>query len=155
LSGEGEVIFLSNSDSQVVDEVVFGEQKTDISTGRLPNGMGDFTTLMPSFSSENLIEVSDTNGIDPKIPEQFFLYQNYPNPFNPKTMISYQLAISGGVELSIFNILGEKVETLVNENQQVGEYFVEWNAVGLASGIYFYRLKNGNYQEIKKAILIK
>jgi hypothetical protein len=154
LSGSGEVLFLVNADSQIIDEVVFGEQRTDISTGRLPNGTGDFTTLIPSFASENLVEYIKSDD-EPEIPEDFLLRQNYPNPFNPNTMINYQLSIASDVDLSIFNVLGQKVTTLVNEYQTAGDYFVEWDADMLAAGIYFYRLRAGNYQEIKKAIFIK
>jgi hypothetical protein len=155
LSGEGEVIFLSNSDSQVVDEVVFGEQKMDISTGRLPNGTGAFTTLLPSFASENLVEFMDRDDDEPEISQEVVLKQNYPNPFNPITTISYQLSMNNDVELSIYSVLGQKITTLVNEYQSAGHYVVEWNAGGFSSGVYFYRLKTGKYQEIKKAILIK
>ncbi len=155
LSGAGEVLFLVNADSQIVDEIVFGEQNTDVSTGRLPNGTGDFTTLIPSFSSENLIAVTDSNDVHHDIPDDFSLQQNYPNPFNPMTTISWQVAVTGHVALSIYNILGEKVITLVNEEKNAGIYQVEWDASGLSTGIYFYRIRAGQYQEIKKAILIK
>jgi hypothetical protein len=155
LSGDGEVIFLINADSQVVDEVVFSAQKADISTGRLPNGTGDFTTLIPSFASENLIEVTNSDEKEPEIPEDFALMQNFPNPFNPKTTINYQLSMNSDVELSIYNVLGEKVTTLVKDNQPAGDYMVDWNASGFASGVYFYRLQAGNYHEVKKAILIR
>ena len=70
----------------------------------------------------------------------FQLYQNYPNPFNPKTVISYQLPVSSHVDLSIYNILGQKIATLVNEKQSVGNYKVEFNASDLVSGVYIYKL---------------
>ena len=155
LSGSGEVLFLSNTDSQIVDEIVFGEQYTDISTGRLPNGTGDFGTLIPTFSSENLTAVIDSGDVNQDTPEHFFLQQNYPNPFNPTTTISWQVAVTGHVDLSIYNILGEKVTILVNEEKNAGLYQVEWDASGLSTGIYFYRLQAVHYQEIKKAILIR
>jgi hypothetical protein len=155
LSGSGEVLFLVNSDSQVVDEIVYDEQYVDVSFGRLPNGTGKLTTLVPSFSSKNLTAVTDPGDEEEDIPVEFLLKQNYPNPFNPKTIINYELPITNDVELSIYNLLGQKVITLVKEYQPAGEYFVEWDASGFATGIYFYRLQAGNYQEIKKAIFIK
>jgi hypothetical protein len=70
-------------------------------------------------------------------------------------MINYQLPITNYVELSIYNVIGQKITTLVDEYQPAGDYVVEWDASGFASGVYFYRLQAGNYHEIKKAILIR
>lgn len=89
-------------------------------------------------------------------PSQFYLAQNYPNPFNPKTKINYQLPITNYVELSIYNLIGQKVETLVAENQQAGHHQVEWNAGGFASGVYYYRLSTeAGFIQTKKLILLK
>ena len=90
-----------------------------------------------------------------QLPYLFKLTQNYPNPFNPTTTINYQLATSSNVELSIYNILGQKVATLVDEKQKSGYHQVEWNASRFSSGIYFYRIKAGEFQDVKKMILIK
>ena len=79
-----------------------------------------------------------------QIPNQFTLAQNYPNPFNPSTTIEFLLPRSGYVRLQVFNILGEVVATLVNEELNVGTYATQWNAKGVASGIYFYRMQVGN-----------
>ena len=89
------------------------------------------------------------------IPDQFTLNQNYPNPFNPKTIINYELPITNDVELSIYNLLGQKVAVLVSERQSAGRYQVEWNASELSSGIYFYRLESGNAVKERKMILLK
>ena len=93
-------------------------------------------------------------------PSKFTLSQNYPNPFNPKTIINYtirtsQLPTVSQVDLSIFNILGQKVATLVSKKQLAGTYEVEWDASGFASGVYYYNLKAGDFVETKKLILIK
>ena len=85
----------------------------------------------------------------------FELHQNYPNPFNPKTIISYQLQDVGNVELSVFNLLGQKVATLVSEKQFAGNYKIEWTPAHLPSSIYFYKLKTKNGVQIKKMQLIK
>jgi hypothetical protein len=85
---------------------------------------------------------------------QFTLAQNYPNPFNNRTMINYQLPITSEVELSVYNLLGQKVATLVKEKQQAGAHHVAFNGTHLASGIYIYKIKAGNYQQMKKMILL-
>ena len=96
-----------------------------------------------------------TNVKEPEIPLTFKLYQNYPNPFNPTTTISYDLPERSRVKLVIYNILGQEVATLVNGEQEPGRYSVKFDASGLPSGIYFYRLQAGNFIEQKKMILIK
>jgi len=89
------------------------------------------------------------------LPDQNVLSQNYPNPFNPVTMINYQLPITNYVDLSIYNMLGQKVATLVSEKQPAGTYRVHWNATGYSSGIYYYTLNAGEFRDVKKMILIK
>ena len=85
----------------------------------------------------------------------YTLSQNYPNPFNPKTIINYELRITNYVDLSIYNLLGQKVATLVNKKQTTGNCKVEWDASGFTSGIYFYRIEAGEFQDVKKMILLK
>ena len=80
---------------------------------------------------------------------------NYPNPFNPTTEISYQIPKDGLVSLKVFDALGRKVRTLVNEYKSQGKYSVNFDAGNLSSGVYFYQLKTGNYTSIKKMILLK
>ena len=99
------------------------------------------------------------------IPVKYFLYQNYPNPFNPTTTIKYSIPTSsplakgrtevGFVSLKVYDVLGREVATLVNEKQSPGNYEVTFNAVGLPSGIYFYKLTAGNFTEAKKMVLMK
>jgi CubicO group peptidase (beta-lactamase class C family) len=88
-------------------------------------------------------------------PKAIFLSQNYPNPFNPVTMIKYQLPMVSEVDLSIYNILGQKVATLVNERQKAGMYQFEWEASGFASGVYYYRIEARNFVETRKMIYLK
>jgi len=91
-----------------------------------------------------------------KKPVSFFLYQNYPNPFNPSTTISYQLSAVSHVELNIFNILGQKVATLVSEKQKAGLHRFIFNGNRLPSGLYFFELKTEKGQRfVRKGILIK
>jgi hypothetical protein len=88
-------------------------------------------------------------------PVNFLLSQNYPNPFNPSTKISYQLPESGNVTLNIYDVLGNELAALVNDYKPAGNYDVDFNAVGLPSGVYFYRLTAGSFTETKKLILMK
>ena len=89
------------------------------------------------------------------VPNSFSLFQNYPNPFNPTTKIRYQVQSRGHVALLIYNVLGQIVETLVNEEKPAGTYELTWNAEKLSSGIYFYRLQTSKFTETKKMILLK
>jgi hypothetical protein len=97
------------------------------------------------------------NGINfqMNLPEQFKLWQNYPNPFNPKTIINYEFPITNSVDLTIYDMLGQKVETLVSEKQAAGHHQVEWNAENLPSGVYYYMIKSGDFRDVKKMILLK
>ncbi len=98
--------------------------------------------------------LSDT-GNKNQIPQEYTLYQNYPNPFNPATTIKYDLPQSGFVELKVFNLLGETVAVLVNEDQIAGTNFVTFNSSNLSSGIYIYQIKSGNFIQSKKMMLVK
>jgi hypothetical protein len=89
------------------------------------------------------------------LPSNFSLDQNYPNPLNPTTNIGFQIAQFGFVSLKLFDILGNEVATLVNEEKPAGNYKVEFSAAGLPSGIYFYRLQSGPFVQTKKMILMK
>jgi len=92
---------------------------------------------------------------------EFALSQNYPNPFNPETNISYQLPVSSKVSLKVYDVLGNEVATLVNEEKPAGKYQVNFNTQHttnnqqLSSGVYFYRLQAGNFVQTKKFILMK
>ena len=93
--------------------------------------------------------------VESVLPQKFDLKQNYPNPFNPTTKINYQLPITNFVDLSIYNTLGQKIVTLVSEQQEAGSYEVQWDASGFSSGVYYYRIEAAEFQDIKKMILLK
>lgn len=88
-------------------------------------------------------------------PASFALHTNYPNPFNPVTNISYDLATPEKVELDLFNISGERVATLVNEDQVAGEHTVQFDGSNLPSGVYFYRLTAGEFSQTNRMLLVK
>jgi hypothetical protein len=105
-------------------------------------------------------EINSHNSVD--IPNNFTLSQNYPNPFNPVTIIEFQIPNPKFVNLSIYNLLGQKVATLVNEQKMAGYHQVKWDGMGFASGVYFYRIevgdparRTGESQEVKKMILLQ
>jgi len=107
----------------------------------------DKKIVRPSFITD--VEENKT------IPQDFVLYQNYPNPFNPSTIIGYQLPVTSNVTLKVYDILGREIATLVNEQKPAGKYELKFDGSELASGVYFFTLKTGNYAETKKMILMK
>ena len=92
---------------------------------------------------------------DKTLATEFELAQNYPNPFNPGTKISWRSPVSSHQTLKIYDVLGNEVATLINEFKPAGRYEVEFDASSLSSGIYFYRLKTGEFNETKKLILLR
>jgi len=105
------------------------------------------------------LRVQDATGIEEEpvhqLPDRYVLGQNYPNPFNPSTTITYQLPIRGHVMLKVYDVLGREVRTLVNEMQEPGFKSLLFNATGLASGVYFYRLEVGTFSTFKKFLLLR
>ncbi len=91
----------------------------------------------------------------PAVPSDYVLAQNYPNPFNPSTVIEYSLPKSGVVSLKLFNILGQEVQTLVNQTQDAGRYTVRFDGATLSTGVYFYRLQVADFTQVKKMMLVK
>ena len=89
------------------------------------------------------------------IPGTFQLMQNYPNPFNPSTKIYFRIPVSGFVTMTVFDVLGRHVTTLVNENLHAGTYETTFNAFGLSSGVYFYKLQAGTFVETKRLLLLR
>ena len=109
---------------------------------------------IPGLKTEiisNIVSVNET----PNIPNTITLYQNYPNPFNPSTTIKYQIHNAGLVTLKVYDMLGNEVATLVEEEKPTGIYEVEFRTSDLSSGIYFYKLQSGNFVESKKMLILK
>lgn len=122
--------------------------------GTLRNDMGAFggpnSAELSSFTITSIEEQSSTS-----LPADFKLEQNYPNPFNAKTNFEFWIADFGFVTLKIYNVLGNEIATIVNEEKPAGEHRVEFDAGQLASGIYLYRLSSGSYSQTRKMILLK
>ncbi len=104
---------------------------------------------------ENVLDVGTAVETETNLPQKFQLQQNYPNPFNPTTVISYTIPKSSFVTLKVYNALGQEVATLVNGVKSANTYNVQFDASGLASGIYIYQLKTGNNILSKKMVLMK
>jgi photosystem II stability/assembly factor-like uncharacterized protein len=102
--------------------------------------------------SEMITSVEDHSS---EIPSRFILEQNFPNPFNPSTKIRYSVSQNSNIMIKVFDILGNEIETLVNEEKPFGTYEITWYAANLSSGIYFYTINAGSFIETKKMILIK
>jgi hypothetical protein len=101
------------------------------------------------------LELTGVDKDEPVIPASYELYQNYPNPFNAATTITFRTSETGMVNLAIYNAAGQLVETLVDEQKRSGLHTVEWNARGVASGVYFYRLTAGTYSSTKKCVIVR
>ena len=89
------------------------------------------------------------------IPSEFFLSQNYPNPFNPTTSIQIELPEQALVTLEVYNLLGQKIATLLNKHMQAGSFDVSFNATALPSGMYLYRMQANGFSSVRKMMLLK
>ena len=153
LSASGEKIILSNKDNSIIDSLSFESQTTNLSMARHPNGSGAFSIGLPTFNANNDIPVSVQKA--EIVSYDFNLNQNYPNPFNPITNISFSIPHSGNVKLKIYNILGQEIVDLLNDNLNAGNYTVQFDASNFSSGTYIYRLSYNNISITKSMMLIK
>jgi hypothetical protein len=110
----------------------------------------DWIILYPSF---NMLPVSAESG--PYVPQSISLSQNYPNPFNPSTTINYSIPAAGNVELKVYNLLGQLVQTLVNETKAAGAHHIRFDASAFASGVYIYQIEAAGKVQTRRMILIK
>ncbi|MGB5847341.1 MAG: FlgD immunoglobulin-like domain containing protein, partial [Ignavibacteriaceae bacterium] len=132
-------------------EVLYGASFTDANTGTVVGQSG------------TILRMSTTTGIEDntiKIPTDFVLMQNYPNPFNPTTQIRFGIPEAGSVTLKIYNSVGQLVKTFVDGNMSEGYHQVTWDATDdsgnkLSSGVYFYRITAGTFNQVNKMLLMK
>ncbi len=99
--------------------------------------------------------MSNIDGEPTTGPVKYSLHQNYPNPFNPSTTIEFSLSTLEEVKIEVFNIAGQMVITILNKKMQAGTHKVEFNGRNFASGVYFYQIQAGQFQDVKKMVLLK
>jgi hypothetical protein len=116
---------------------------------------GKYSYKLKQIDNDGKYEYSKTVEVDLGIPNKFELSQNYPNPFNPNTTIKFSMPEAGNVKLTIYNILGQEVKTLVNEYKEAGVYTVNFDAENLNSGLYIYKLQVNDFTQTHKMTLIK
>jgi len=144
---EGDYVFVAyvgEYPSTIIDSSCFYFTKT----GSVAGGIADWQSLKGWFDGGL---ASTGSGL----PTHYALSQNYPNPFNAATIINYELPVDAHVKLEVYNTLGQKVATVVDERQQAGYKSVNWDASAASSGIYFYKLTAGDYTEARRMILVK
>jgi hypothetical protein len=155
ISGNGTKIGISGLPK--IDELkVIVNSFTGHITGQSVAGLAEVETI----ARISYYEIIGVKQISANIPQKFSLLQNYPNPFNPVTRIKFNLPVTSrvhglDVHLVVYDILGRKVETLVNEQLMPGSYVVEWNASEYSSGVYFYRLETEEFTQSRKMVLVK
>jgi hypothetical protein len=104
------------------------------------------------YSSNILTGIAETSAV---LPDQFALSQNYPNPFNPVTQIPFSIPKAVNVNIEIFNLLGQRVAVLVNEHKPGGFHTVEFDGSSLSGGMYLYRLRAGDFRQVRKMLLVR
>lgn len=141
--------FIINGDSVAITSNKEGDYSFKI-IGKYNNQM---VTLSPEYKISKPTGIKNEN----EIPYKFELHQNYPNPFNPSTGISFRLSVNSKVSLKVFDVLGNEVATLVNEEKNQGTFKVEFNNKNLllGSGVYFYQLRAGGFVQTKKMVLLQ
>lgn len=137
---------------------IFGVDTVTVNDGRLTvraaNGSSNAKICFIHISST--VTAMEPSGKDSKsIPHKTALYSNFPNPFNPTTTIHYQLKTASEVQLTIYDLAGREVKTLLNQWQSTGEHSILFQGFDLASGIYIYKLKAGTFEQSRKMLLVK
>jgi len=158
LSRGGEVgLFMSDS-TTVVDTLIFVAQSADTAYGRYPDSSATWQLMDPTPGSTNIGGLSINDNI--VIPSRYTLHQNFPNPFNPVTTLRYELPEQATVNITIYDMLGKHVKTLINQTQNVGYKSVIWDATNdygkpVSAGIYLYQIQAGKHISTKKMVLLK
>jgi photosystem II stability/assembly factor-like uncharacterized protein len=148
-----------NDEPTIVDSYTYEAQDPDTAYGRYPDGSDVWNIMPPTPGAENeeFPPVSVVDGL----PRDFAVYENYPNPFNPETTIRFDLPEQVNVTIHVYNVLGERVNTLMdNSRMPAGYHSVTWNGTnhhgtGVASGIYFYQVHAGDYKSTHRMVLLK
>jgi hypothetical protein len=161
----GEVVaysISSNDGSYQIENLVAGDYTLVVDATEYENASSDNSVSLnygsnPSTTKDLYLNPESTTGVksNSPVPSSYSLSQNYPNPFNPSTQIRFTIPEKTNVKLEVYNLIGQKVADLVNSELSAGEYSITFNASGLSSGIYLYRLQAGNFSSVKKMILMK
>jgi len=146
--------WMTEDDSEHVVEILnsFGEDYS-ASWQRQGQTWDTFVNEMWDTYRTTISSTSDKKQFVP--PNKYELNQNYPNPFNPSTKIRYSLKNKEIVNIEVYNALGQKIETLINSQMAAGQYEIEFNTKNLPGGIYFYRIRAGEFQDVRKMVLLK
>jgi len=146
-----ELLDLSAHEGTPYDRVVIIIDNVEGGSG---DGSDPFVWYLDDFTYDSG-DATSTENINSGIPQAVTLHQNYPNPFNPNTTIQFSLPESSHATLEVYNMLGQRVATLVNETLSAGTYTANFEATGLSSGVYLYRLQAGNEVQTRKLTLVK
>ena len=143
-----------SSTSDQLKNAMISSGRKDAFTGSSPTPLWGYGKIDATGSMGTVLSV---RSVPNTLPRNFSFEQNYPNPFNPSTQIQYTLPenFKGNVSLTVFDVLGKKVTTLVNEQQTAGTFSATWNAASSASGVYFCILRAGSFFDVKKMVLMK
>ena len=141
-SGGGEA-----SDGVYTNTVVMGQTASGESSDSVFTGGGGFLGGGDDWMTALFEELF--------LPTEFNLSQNYPNPFNPATTINYALAEPGHVRMEIYDILGRRLAVLIDEQKEAGYHSLIWQASNVPTGVYFYRIKTGDFEKTRKMMLLK
>ncbi len=136
-----------NGNSSTINSYSFTDSKLSIN--------GNYLYRLKQIDNDGNYKYLNTIEVVVGTPDKYELLQNYPNPFNPVTKINYTIPVSSQVNISIYSIIGELVKILVNDQQEAGNYTVDFDGSNLASGTYFYRITAGEFMQIKKMMLLK
>lgn len=147
---------VSNSNYCTIQHIQVNTNNEILLDGHIRKNSSDYDLYSAYYISMGISSITEKYNL----PNKIQLFQNYPNPFNPVTSIGYQLSAPSAVELSIYNLLGQKIKTLVNKQQSAGTYFIKWDGTNeagnsVADGVYLYRLQTDYFNQIRKMILLK
>ncbi len=149
----------SNSDWEKIGFVSGAGNSLNINTYRYNDNNlipGSYSYRLKQIDYSGSYKYYDlTETVNIGLPERFELMQNYPNPFNPSTKISWQSPVSGRQTIKVYDVLGNEVATLLDENKEAGYHSIEFNSTGLASGVYFYSIIAGDFFSVKKMTILK
>jgi len=152
LQGYGPFNMNANDTQSIIVAQVIARGSSNLNSITL---LRDLSDHVQTIYNQNFQSVLSVKNISTEIPERFNLYQNYPNPFNPSTKIKFDISKTYNVKLTIYDVIGRKIDMLINQKLEPGTYEVGWDAKKYSSGSYFYRLETDDLSQVKAMILLK